>query len=162
MKFITSGPEGFRVLGHPTHPPFVHFPIGLWAASVVWDMTGLLSGRLVWWEMSFWCNALGLIFASIAVLTGLIDYASLPKNRRAENMAIYHISVMLTSCLLFGASLLVRMPAVFPPNGRLAAALALSFAGLLLLLFGGWLGGELVYRHRAGLNKQDADEYNGE
>lgn len=63
-----------RFSGHPLHPLFTHFPMALWMTSLLWDSLGLWSGDLLWWSFSFWSIAVGLIFAFLAVITGLIDY----------------------------------------------------------------------------------------
>jgi len=61
-----------RFAGHPLHPALVHFPIALWMAAVLWDLVGWWqSSDPLWWQMSYWCLALGLAAALPAIATGL-------------------------------------------------------------------------------------------
>lgn len=44
----------------------------------------------------------------------------------------------------------IRLDAAAPVGVHRLAVVPLSAAGLATLLIGGWLGGDLVYRHRIG------------
>lgn len=139
-----------RIAGHPIHPALVHFPVALWPTSLLGDVVGLWGGDPLWWQLSFWCLALGLIAALPAIAAGLLDYASLPNDHPALGTANAHLLIMSGATTVFLVSLLVRAgPAAAPPPSSMVA-LSFSLVGMALLLVGAWLGGALVYRHGVG------------
>lgn len=139
-----------RIAGHPVHPALVHFPVALWPASLLWDVVGLWRGDPLWWQLSFWCLALGLIAALPAIAAGFLDYASLPNDHPAMGTANAHLAIMAGATTGFLVSLLLRGgPAVSGPSPPLLAV-GLSAVGAVLLVVGGWLGGTLVYRYGVG------------
>lgn len=134
-----------RIASHPIHPALVHFPVALWPVSLLWDIVGLWRGDPLWWQLSFWCLALGLIAALPAIAAGFMDYTSLPNDHPALGTANAHMLIMASATIAFLVSLLVR-------GGPAATTLAIGFSalGTALLVAGGWLGGTLVYRHGVG------------
>lgn len=147
-----------RFSGHPLHPLFTHFPMALWMTSLLWDSLGLWSGDLLWWSFSFWSIAVGLIFAFLAVITGLIDYVNLPQERPVEGVAMRHMLIVIAAIILYTGSFFVRVSSTIPSGNQLIIALALSFLGFVLLLIGGWYGGELVYRYGVGRSDSKSDQ----
>lgn len=144
-----------RLLGHPLHPPTVHLPLGLWSAAALWDAAALLTGRPELWTLAFGCLVLGCAAALPALATGLLDFAALEKEG-AETAALWHMGLMSGCLLLYGASAALRGGAGEP--SRPAFAVAAELAGLACLSLGGWLGGQLVYAHGAGVG---VESYNG-
>jgi uncharacterized membrane protein len=136
--------------GHPLHPLFTHFPMALWMVSLLWDLLGIWRGDPLWWSFSFWSIAVGLIFALFAVVTGLIDFAKIPQSGSAEVIAIRHMLLVMTATILYAGSFFARLGVPIPSGIKLIIALALSVLGFILLLVGGWFGGELVYRYGIG------------
>jgi uncharacterized membrane protein len=148
------GSGRFRLLGHPAHPPLTDFPIALLSISVVWDMVGLFSADPVWRTMALWCLIAGMAAVIPTAMTGLVDFVAVPEGRPV-NLAIWHMSVMLTASGFFGGSLIVRLePHALAPH-RATLALGLSLFGLVLLMVGGWIGGELVFGHGVGVRAPD-------
>ena len=85
----------------------------------------------------------GLGGGVIAGGTGLIDWVGIPGGTRAKRVGLLHGGVNAVVMLVFAGSLYFRHTVSAEPG---AVALALSFGGFVLALFGGWLGGELVER----------------
>ena len=141
---------GLRIAGHPVHPALVHFPVALWPASLLWDVVGLWGKGAIWWELSFWCLALGLGAALLAIVSGFLDYAALPKDHPAFGTVNAHLLVMMGATTLFLASLLIRGQSTAAPAALPMLALGCSALGTVFLVIGGWLGGTLVYRHGVG------------
>lgn len=144
-----------RPLTHPLHPPLVHFPIALLGTSLLFDLVGLLRDEPVWWAIAFWNIALGLVIAVVTASTGLLDSLKVPEQSAASPMVVRHLSAMAGALSLYGAALAVRAGPARPQGWELTATLALEAAGLVLLLLGGWWGGELVYRHGIGRLRDD-------
>jgi uncharacterized membrane protein len=150
-----------RLFGHPLHPMSVHLPIGLLAASTLFDFLGLWSAVEQAWHFSLWCLGLGLAGGVAAVVTGLLDYATLPRGHRAETPATWHLSVMLAALAAYGVRALLSFagdsPGHYEPAHTFLAA-GLSLVGVVLLGLGGWLGGQLVYRYGVGFTEPEKEE----
>ncbi len=143
------------VAGHPLHPLLVTLPVGLLVSSLIFDIVFFAAGGAGWAFLAIWAIVFGLGFALIAAIAGIIDYLSLSLDRRAWTIATYHLVLNLTLIALFVASLGWRLAAndgidmtnQFTPVGPFI----LSIIGIGVLLASGWLGGELVFRHRIGV-----------
>lgn len=138
-----------RIAGHPLHPALVHFPLALWLVAILWDVVGWWRADALWWQMAYWCLALGLVASLPAMLTGLLDYLALKPDEPGLNAATAHMMLMMSAATAFGASWIVRLQA-----GAAAApsmlAFALALVGAALVAVGGWWGGTLVYRYGIG------------
>jgi uncharacterized membrane protein len=150
-----------RLFGHPLHPMSVHLPIGLLAAATLFDLLGLAAVVEGAWRFSLWCVGLGLVSGVPAVITGLLDYAALPRGHRAETAATWHLSVMLAALAAYGVRALLSFVgdspgAPVPAQPYLVSGL--SVVGVVLLGLGGWLGGQLVYRHGVGTALEDRSD----
>lgn len=143
--------SGLRMFGHPVHAMLVHFPMSLLMLSLPCDLIGFWTRFNYWHRMGYWIMVGGLIFAAPAAAAGLADFAALQKDHPGESTAFRHLTVMVSAISLFILSLLVRGGIPFRSPGRTAGALTLAGAGMILLFIGGWLGGELTFRHRIGL-----------
>lgn len=140
-----------RVAGHPVHPMLVHFPIALWTGAVVADLGGWVAGHTVWWMISFGCQALGVLAALVAMLFGLLDYASIPRQHPAQDTAVFHMLAMGTAWVMFVVSIALRgLPPGQPPSIWATAAAVVGFATMAV---GGWLGGQLVYHFGIGVRE---------
>lgn len=136
-------------LGHPIHPMMVNLPIGLYMASLLFDLMHLWSGGPFSARVAFWLIVLGLAGHAGAATTGLVDYLFLardPAKSAAFRVARLHLLVGVVLFMLYGVNLVARMGDV----GILPLALNLVGNGLLGLQ--GWYGGELVYRHGIGVD----------
>ncbi len=137
-----------KLFGHPIHPMLIVFPLGLLATAFVFDIVGLLSGSVFWFEMSFWLIAIGVVTGLVAGVFGLVDWLAIPPRTRAKAIGAYHGLGNVVVLVLFVASWLLRFDAPARPEG-----LAIIFAGVAvaLALVTGWLGGELVNRLGIGV-----------
>jgi uncharacterized membrane protein len=139
-----------RAAGHSIHPMLIVFPLGLLGMAVIFDIIYLITRTRGWTIVSFWMIAAGVISGLIAAVPGLIDWITVvPPNTRAWYIGLYHGVGNVIVVLLFAGSWTARKG---PGSGFDMAgvpsttALVLSFAGLLLALVTGWLGGELIER----------------
>ena len=139
-----------RVLGHPIHPLSVHLPFGLLVAASGWDAAWWLTGTDAWWAAGTWTLLAGVATGVAAATTGLLDYAALPAEHPAGTLATWHLAAMSAALGCYGLALALRWAGPSP------AAVATALAGLVLLLGGGWLGGELVYGHGFGVSEEDS------
>ena len=136
----------FAINGHPLHPMVVPIPIALFVAALVTDLLFVVDGSAGWAEASRWLLGGGLVGALLAAVGGFIDFAANSAIRDLRD-AWMHLFANLTLVLIEGVNLILRLP-----DRTVAGSfgLALSIAGVLVLLFSGWKGGELVFRHGVG------------
>ncbi len=138
-----------RFLGHPVHQILIVFPLGLLATSVIFDIIGLATHDGKWSTIAFYMIAAGVIGGLVAALFGLIDFLAIPGNTRARYVGRVHGWGNLVVVLLFAVSWYLRLPDAAAPQ---VLALVLSFVGVVLAGFTGWLGGELVDRLGVGVS----------
>lgn len=136
----------FAINGHPLHPMVVPIPIVLFVGALVSDVSFVVDGSAGWAEASRWLLGGGLVGALLAAVGGFIDFAANSAIRELRD-AWLHLFANLTLVLIEGVNLILRLP-----DRTVAGSfgLALSIAGVLVLLFSGWKGGELVFRHGVG------------
>jgi len=140
-------PASFK--GHPFHPMLVPLPIGLWIFSLISDLIFKLGwGGPVWTEVAFYTMAGGTIGALLAALPGFVDFLSLT-DPKTKSTALLHMILNLLAVVVFAVNLWLRMHRV--PGAALP--IWLSVLGIILISLSGWLGGELVYRHRVGVEE---------
>jgi uncharacterized membrane protein len=137
-----------KLFGHPIHPMLIVFPLGLLAMSVVFDIIQLVTHSGDWSHVAFYMIGAGVIGGLVAALFGLIDYTAIPMGTRAKHIAQLHGIGNVVVVLLFAVSWYVRVGDSAYPSGL---AILLSIIGVILALFTGWLGGELVDRLGIGV-----------
>ncbi len=139
-----------RLLGHPVHQMLIVFPLGLLATGIIFDLLHLVSGNGYWSEIAYWLMVSGVIGGLAAAPFGLGDWLGIPRGTRARSVGAVHGLGNVGVVGLFIVSLLLRHA-----DPRIPGALAyvLSFAGGLLAMVTGWLGGELVDRLSVGVDE---------
>jgi uncharacterized membrane protein len=139
-----------KLLGHPIHPMLIVYPLGLLSAAVIFDLLYLVTGNEQLATFSFWAIAAGLVGGLAAALFGLIDWLAIPRGTRAKRIGLYHGLGNLVVVGLFVLSFVTRRddPTYLPDT----TPLLLGLLGVALALVTAWLGGELVYRLRVGVD----------
>ena len=138
-----------KLFGHPIHQMLIVFPLGLLAMALIFDVIHLASGNGYWSEIAYWMIAAGVISGLVAAPFGFIDWLAIPAGTRAKRIGALHGGGNLVVVVLYAASWLLRRGA---PQEPMMIAYMLSFAGGILALFTGWLGGELVDRLSVGVD----------
>jgi uncharacterized membrane protein len=139
-----------KLLGHAVHPMLIVFPLGLLATAVAFDIVALVQKDPSWYHISFWMIAAGIIGGLLAAVFGLIDWLAIPSGTRAKRIGLLHGGSNVLVVLLFIGSWFIRRGSdqMIPTS----SALALSFIAVVIALFAGWLGGELVDRLGVGVD----------
>lgn len=132
--------------GHPIHPMLVVFPIGLWIFSLISDLIFLGGGDAAWRDTAFYTMGGGIIGALAAAVPGMVDLFTIddPKIKR---IGLTHMTLNLTVAALFIINFLWRLRA----DENATGPVWLSVLAIVLLAISGWLGGEMVYVHGAGV-----------
>ena len=138
-----------RSYGHPVHPLIVAVPIGSWTLAFGLDMLaslGLLHRRSTI-EAADVALAAGSAGAAAAIATGMADW--LPLNGRDKRVGLVHGTVNIAALGLNLWSGRLRR------QDRRAAGVLVSAVAYATMMVGGYLGGHLVYRRRAGVDHAD-------
>jgi uncharacterized membrane protein len=151
MRPILETRKGPRVVGHPLHTALVHFPVAFFASVFPLQAAAVWLGWDFAWQASFVAGAAGLASALPAVIGGLWDLTALSHQPKASALATLHLTAMLGAAGIFAAELFLRegMGPILRPG--LYLHLGLGFFGMTLLLWGSWLGGELIFGQGAGV-----------
>lgn len=140
-----------KLLGHPVHPMLIVYPLGLLSAAVIFDLLYLATGNEGLATFAFWAIVAGVIGGLAAALFGAWDWLAIPKDTRAKRLGLIHGSGNVVVTALFALSWFARLyDPTYLPGNALPLILALAGGGLALLT--AWLGGELVYRLRVGVD----------
>lgn len=135
-------------LKHPLHPIFVHIPVGLWPAALLFDLLsygGIGGNALV--QLSFCCIAFGLLVSSLAVVTGFIDWLEIKQEKPAWKIGVYHMAINGLVIVLFAANLGLRIGTFRQDSTVGPVPLTLSAVAVLFLVVSTYLGGMMVYDH---------------
>lgn len=136
------------IFGHPIHPMLVPLPIGFLVGALLTDIAYVGWGWAYFAYFSTWLIAAGIVTALIAAIAGFTDFFG-DRRIRQIRKAWYHMIGNLTAVVLAIVNLFVHNR-----DGAMAvvpAGITLSAIVVLLLLFNGWMGGELVFRGRVGV-----------
>jgi uncharacterized membrane protein len=136
------------IAGHPLHPMAVPFPIAAFVGALAADIAFASSGNPFWAEASKWLLAVGVLMALVAAVGGFVDFLG-DARIRALPPAWRHMIGNLVLVVLEAFNCFIRMDD--PADAVVPLGISLSVLGVLLLLFNGWQGWEMVYRHRVGI-----------
>ncbi len=134
------------------HPLFVHFPIALWVAALLFELVALLRSSEEWHRSAARLLYLGTLLGFAAAATGWIAQKSVPPAGAAHDLMELHQTLMLFAVSAAGwLSILAYL------RPRLSSAQRKWFlAGLIVLVlltvFGSDRGAELVYRYATSVS----------
>jgi uncharacterized membrane protein len=143
-----------RIGGHPLHPMVVPFPIAFFISALATDIAYLSTGSLTWADASMWLLGAGLAMALLAALLGLTDFLGEPRVRRIRQ-AWLHMGGNVLAVALAAGNFALRA-AQGPADAISPTGVTLSALVAALLLFNGWMGWALVYRHHVGVSDERA------
>lgn len=137
----------------PLHPILVHFPIALLCVSVLFDLIGATLSRDSFHEGALWLLGLGLMGGIAAAIVGGMAEEAAEKAGIAESLIETHetwaqITLGIMALLLLSRLLLRNRFS----TRTLAAYLVVATMGLIALVATGHTGGDLVYKHGAGVS----------
>ena len=137
--------------GHPLHPMLIPFPITCLVGAFVTDLISLSTGDRGFATASHWLIGFGIGTALIAAALGLIDFMGDDRIRRLGT-ALQHMIANVAAVVVSIINFAIRLD---DPSDIASLGVYLSGAVVLILLYSGWLGGELVYRHRVAVHERD-------
>ncbi|HEY9657418.1 MAG TPA: DUF2231 domain-containing protein [Allocoleopsis sp.] len=138
------------------HPIFVHFPLALLSAGILFDVLGYGLKKPSLSNAGWWVFALGVVAAIITVFTGLQAEGMVSLSQEAhevlenhEHFQIYS-TVVLTGLLIWRAIKRGNLP---NPS---VVYLVITAIAVGAILFGSHYGGSLVYQYGVGTSVQPA------
>jgi uncharacterized membrane protein len=140
------------IAGHPIHPMLIPFPIAFFVATFVCDLIYWRTGNPGWVTATQWLLGAGLIMAALAAAVGLIDVLGEPRIQALKD-AWYHAGGNVLAVLIELYNWYSRYSS--GEAAMLPTGLVLSLIVVLFLLFTGWKGWEMVYRHHVGVSDEE-------
>ncbi|MCA0015551.1 DUF2231 domain-containing protein [Mesorhizobium sp. B292B1B] len=138
-----------KVGGHPIHPMLIPFPVAFLVGAFLTDLRFWGTADVFWARASMWLIGAAIVMALLAAIAGFIDFLSEPRIRALTD-AWYHMVGNLTAVVLALINFYLRYSqgaeAAVRPWGVL-----LSLIVVCILLFTGWKGWEMVYRHHVAV-----------
>ena len=138
--------------GHPIHPMLVPFPIAFFVAALATDIAFAVDGSPGWAVASKWLLGAGIVGALLAALAGFTDFFGNSRIREIR-AGWLHMFANLTVVVVELVNFMMRLKDV---GSAASTGLMLSAAAAVILLFSGWQGGELVFRHGVGRVRDDS------
>lgn len=135
--------------GHPIHPMLIPFPIVCFIGALVTDIVFLRNGMHGWATASRYLLAVGIVMGLLAALAGLTDFFG--DKRIQSSDAVKHMLANVTAVVLEIINLFLRL------NNDAAigrVGVYLSVIVVLILVYSGWKGGDLVFRHGIGVRDE--------
>jgi uncharacterized membrane protein len=134
------------------HPIFVHFPIALWLAALLFELLAVWRSSDDAHRTAVWILYLGTLAGGLTVITGLYAEDSVP-NGPAQAVMELHQTVMLTT---FSLAVGLCIFAFFARRNFTAGLRKLMLLGLVilagLLTYGADRGAQLVYQYGSAVN----------
>ncbi len=137
-----------RIGGHPIHPMLVPFPIALFFATLVTDIVYWQTADIMWADFSDWLLTVGLIISIFVVLAGLGDFFGDRRIRALPQAWIHGLGNALALVLAIINAFVHTRDAYTSvvPQGLILSALV-----VLILLVTVWMGRDMVFRGRVGM-----------
>ena len=145
-----------QIGGHPIHPMLIPFPITCLVGAFVTDLLFLYSGDRGFAHASQWLIGFGIGTALLAATFGLIDFMGDDRIRRLGT-ALQHMIANVAAVVVSIINFAVRLN---DPADVGSLGVYLSGVVVLILIYSGWLGGHLVYRHRVAV-QEVPDKFSG-
>jgi uncharacterized membrane protein len=145
-----------QIGGHPLHPMLIPFPITCLIGAFVTDIIYLVTGDRGFATASHWLIGFGIGTALIAAVAGIVDYMGDDRIRKLGT-ALQHMMANVAAVVVAIINFIVRLD---DPGDVASLGVYLSGATVLILAYSGWLGGELVYRHRVAV-QETPDKFSG-
>jgi uncharacterized membrane protein len=135
-----------KIAGHPLHPMLVQFPIVCFVLTLIFDIL-YTRGQTDVAQWTIWLLGIGLGMGALAAVTGLTDF--LGEKRIQGSDAIKHALANVTAVVLEVVNLILRLKST---DSIGSTGVYISLVVAVILLYSGWKGADLVYRHGMGVD----------
>jgi uncharacterized membrane protein len=133
--------------GHPLHPPLTDVTIGMFVLAAGLAIIGKAGGIELAAGKAMWLALLGGLIAAVpTALTGMVDWLLIEWGSDRWRTATMHLTAMVSAVTLFALAAWRQYPG-YQHGHVTSAGLVLTLFATCVLVFGGWLGGALVFVH---------------
>jgi uncharacterized membrane protein len=146
---MTNPRSTAQIAGHPIHPMLIPFPIVCFVLAFVSDVAFWRTSNDFWANASLWLLGIGLIMAALAAVAGVIDLLGDDRIRNLNDAWLHaggNVVAVVIELYNWYSRYTDGTSAIIPTG------LVLSFVVVLILLFTGWKGWEMVYRNHVGVS----------
>ncbi len=136
------------------HPMVVHFPVALILVALLFDVVSLFTQRELFGKMALYLLVLGTLGLIAAFLTGDLAEEGVEKTRALHQVLETHEEAGELTMWFMIVVVAARLAMVYFRRSQGVfqwAALAAMIIGALLVIRTAYYGGELVYKHGAGV-----------
>lgn len=137
-----------RIAMHPIHPMLVPFPIVCFVGTLLTDIAYWKTANVMWGDFSGWLVTVGVVMGWLAGIVGLVDFIG-SRRIRSTRPAWLHLIGNLLALTLATLNMLVHTHDAW--TAVVPWGLTLSAIVVVILLFTGWWGWSMVYRHHVGV-----------
>jgi len=143
-----------RIGDHPIHPMLIPFPITCFILAFAADVAYSRTATAFWATGSRWLLGIGLVMAALAAVAGLTDYLGDAKLRSSSD-ALKHMLANVTAVVLELVNFILRLG-----NSDFITSTGVYISGVvvLILLYSGWKGGDLVVRSGVGVRPTSGND----
>ena len=138
------------------HPAIVHFSVALLLLAGFFGIVSLFGKREFWKDLTIKFFITGVLFTPLAVLTGVIEVLNLKHNEAIHKLLTLH---QYNGFAILGFYLILLAWYWFRRkimgNKEYAPFVLCLFLGSMLVLFQGYLGGEMVFSEGAGVKPME-------
>jgi len=125
----------------------VPFPIACFVGTLVTDIAYWRTAEMMWADFSAWLLFAGLFMGVLAAIAGVIDFIG-SRRIRSIGVAWFHFGGNALVLILSFLNMLVHSRDGW--TSVVPTGLILSAIVVLILVFTGWFGWSMVYRHHVG------------
>lgn len=141
-------------LGHPLHGLFVHLPLGLWPAALLFDLLSVLGiGGPVIARVAFFAMLTGVVVALAAMVTGLADWLDIKPDKPAWKLGLYHLGLNGVAWVLWAINAGWRWTVPATQTQVTTGQALLSLAATAILIVSAYLGGRMVYAYGVSVGR---------
>ncbi|HET6770827.1 MAG TPA: DUF2231 domain-containing protein [Actinomycetota bacterium] len=133
-----------KPLGHPSHTMFVHFPVALYLAVIVFDVMTRIHPDPALVRAGTYLMIGGIAGTGLAAITGLVDWWGMVRGSSKRRLATRHLLFQLTAAAFFAADFALRWGKRDVAQAEITW-IVLEAIGYAILSVGQWIGGILVY-----------------
>ena len=146
---MTNPRSTAQIAGNPIHPMLIPFPVACFVLAFVSDVAFWRTSNDFWASASLWLLGIGLIMAALAAVVGVIDLMGDDRIRNLNDAWLHaggNVVAVVIELYNWYSRYTDGTSAIIPTG------LVLSFVVVLILLFTGWKGWEMVYRDHVGVS----------
>ena len=133
-----------KPVDRPTHPMLIHFPIAFWIGALWIDVISRLGRFPSAPLMATWLILGGFIGFAAASTTGLVDRSTMRPGSRIRKLASRHMLVQYAATAVFVVDFAIRWSRRHDVHSS-ALWIVLDVIGVLTVMFGADLGGQMVF-----------------